>query len=217
MLLPAERLAGQQTLWDWADDRELPSVDSARNYIGDYFEELIAVGMKGVRLTNDSNIRVCPDIHFKKKGVFGEVKSVGASKVPFLYKDRLEKYRDEFNGSIFHIFCFHGAKFGKRSIRVHALRKALAFYAWAIVVVPFEPLLKTIEEENIPLTMFPVKGGSGYGREEYAGRGGYRIPFRIISERFMSQAPSWLNSTVVYGHNTHRLPVFGGLFAHIDA
>jgi hypothetical protein len=87
-LPPPMRTHYQKSLFDFEGVTE----HSARNWVGDFFEQATAVLTRGVRYKDSSRYEICPDVGWSPKVLF-ETKAVGQSNASIIYQGRLKKDR----------------------------------------------------------------------------------------------------------------------------
>jgi len=122
----------QRSLFDFEGITE----HSARNWVGDFFEQATANVTSAVRYKDSSQLKICPDLGWSPLAMF-EVKGVGRSNSSIIYQGRLKKDRElvDANNVDLHYWFWRHSHAVKQSPTKQQLRVNLAAATFQVLVV----------------------------------------------------------------------------------
>lgn len=162
------------------DERALKTMGAARNFVGEFFEEVAAAMFDVKRIKEDTSADICPDLKVDDNAYL-ECKSIGNSGQGLIYVDRYKKDRKfcKEGNSIGYLFFKHKFEVAKaRSLE--QLREGLAVNLEHACLIESETLRKILRKRPLRKlnSKYMKKSGVRNGWGNY-GRG-WAFPYSEI-------------------------------------
>lgn len=196
----------QRSLFDFEDITE----HSARNWVGDFFEQATANVSSAVRYKDSSQFKICPDLGWGPLALF-EVKGVGRSNSSIIYQGRLKKDRElvDANNVDLHYWFWRHSHAVKQSPTKQQLRTNLAAATYQVLVVDLAEVERYCWSRQVKvLNTAYTKAGAPlkYGSTEK----GYGLGWSVSMKQMLARCEQ--RTTVpqlsVYGTQLHNVEVY---------
>jgi hypothetical protein len=193
----------------WLFDCDEISRHSARNWVGDFFEQATANLSQALRYRESCLCPICPDLRWSSRAFF-EVKGVGRSDRAIIYQGRLKKDRRlvEETGCDLHYWFWRHKHPVTESETKGQLQAGLAAAAYQVIIVRLADVERyclsrevrclntAYTKRNVPLKYGSEKNGYGYG---------WAVPMTALLS--VSQLRVVVPSLQVYGRTLQNLEV----------